>query len=198
MNNSVRTTTLLNGTEISHHINVYYLQGNELDAIFFNENEVLTVRRKRILFSTRMWKENAGNLNAIKLLSLFRGRIIEPQRLNSFGTFKMHNSAKWQKLYTLRLRTNHYESVNEDSTCVHLNQRTVLHKPCQRGSSRTALLFSIPAWPTSVSSFSMACNSRISYTGCLRSWGPWANAQCGPFFTQYPRVSVSWTQVAVL
>lgn len=31
----------------------------------------------------------------------------------------MHNSAKWQKLYLLRLWTNHQESVNEDTTCVH-------------------------------------------------------------------------------
>lgn len=31
----------------------------------------------------------------------------------------MHNSAKSQKLYILRRWTNHQESVNEDTTCVH-------------------------------------------------------------------------------
>lgn len=78
MNNSVRTTTLLNGREIFHHISVYYRQGSELAAIFFNENEVLTERHKRILFKTGISSEILVNYNAIKLLSLFRGRIIEP------------------------------------------------------------------------------------------------------------------------
>lgn len=78
MNNSVRTTTLLNGREIFHHISVYHPRGSELDAIFFNENDVLTVRSKRIKFTTGISSEIAVNYNAIKPLSLFRGRIIEP------------------------------------------------------------------------------------------------------------------------
>lgn len=51
MNNSVRTTTLLNGREIFHHISVYCREHSELDIIFFSENGALTAKRKTISFS---------------------------------------------------------------------------------------------------------------------------------------------------
>lgn len=38
----------------------------------------------------------------------------------------------------------------------------------------------------------------ISHTGGRRSRGPCAKAQCRPFFTQWPRASVSWIHVPVL
>lgn len=38
----------------------------------------------------------------------------------------------------------------------------------------------------------------MSHTGGRRSRGPCAKAQCSPFFTQWPRASVSWMHVPVL
>lgn len=38
----------------------------------------------------------------------------------------------------------------------------------------------------------------MSHTGGRRSSGPCAKAQCGPFFEQWPRASVSWMHVPVL
>lgn len=40
--------------------------------------------------------------------------------------------------------------------------------------------------------------SVISKTGALKSSGPWANAQCGPFFVQLPLFSVSIMHRSVL
>jgi len=62
------------------------------------------------------------------------------------------------------------------------HKRTPLHS----SSNSTPLSFSrLPTrGDTSLSSSSPTWSSRMSYTGGRRSWGPWANAQWGPFFTQ--------------
>lgn len=73
--------------------------------------------------------------------------------------------------------------------------------PCHLGSS-TSTPFSLSKLPTkgdtNLSSSASPVNSRISYTGVRRSCGPCAKAQCGPFLTQNPLESVSYTHVLVL
>ena len=68
MDNSVRTTTLLNGRKNFHHINVYYRKGSELDKDFLTKRGFQQPGVRKFRFQ-RESCENIVNYNAIKPLS---------------------------------------------------------------------------------------------------------------------------------